>query len=87
MSPDKQSCSHASHSSTDRPACEREHSHVSHRMAPPQHPHPRPFVASSMRGTASGAGAPGSGEGGMGALLGRASQLRPPRVSFVFKSA
>lgn len=77
----------ASHGSADAPAAGRGHSHLPHRMAPPQHPlprptghPPRPFVGASNRPGAAPA-VPGVGEGGMGALLGLASQLRPPRVS------
>jgi len=57
-----------------------------HRMSPPQHPlirpsghPPRPFSGPS-RGAGAASGGAGGGEGGMGALLGVASQLRPPRV-------
>lgn len=76
----------ASHGSADAPAAGRGHSHLPHRMAPPQHPlprptghPPRPFVGASNRPGAAPA-VPGVGEGGMGALLGVASQLRPPRI-------
>lgn len=63
--------------------------HMLHRMSPPQHPlprppghPPRPFAGPSRgAGATSGGGGGGVGEGGMGALLGVASQLRPPRVS------
>lgn len=60
--------------------------HMMHRMSPPQHPLPRPPghpprpFAGPSRGAGAGSGGAGVGEGGMGALLGVASQLRPPRV-------
>lgn len=79
-----------SHGSADAPAAGRGHSHLPHRMAPPQHPlprptghPPRPFVGASTRAAGSAPTVPGVGEGGMGALLGQASQLRPPRVSLL----
>lgn len=59
-----------------------------HRMSPPQNPLPRPPghpprpFAGPSRGAGASHGSAGNGEGGMGALLGVASQLRPPRVSF-----
>lgn len=69
----------------------RGRSHMTQRMPPPQHPlprasghPPRPFVGSNNRGGAVSTGST-SGEGGMGALLGVASQLRPPRVSLAAK--
>lgn len=75
------------HGGPEASAAGRGHSHMSHRMAPPQHPlprsaghPPRPFAGASNRGGA-GPGGAGVAEGGMGALLGVASQLRPPRVS------
>ena len=74
-----------SHGSTETPAGGR--GHTLHRMSPPQHPlsrpsghPPRPFSGPS-RGAGAASGSAGGGEGGMGALLGVASQLRPPRVS------
>lgn len=74
------------HTGGDASAAGRGNSHASQRMAPPQNPlsrptghPPRPFVGCSMRGSPPNTQA--SGEGGMGALLGGASQLRPPRVS------
>lgn len=73
-----------SHGSTETPAGGR--GQMLHRMSPPQHPlsrpsghPPRPFSGPS-RGAGAASGGAGGGEGGMGALLGVASQLRPPRV-------
>eukprot|EP00752_Nemacystus_decipiens_P017504 g15692.t1 len=60
--------------------------HILHRMSPPQHPLPRPPghpprpFAGPSRGTGAASSGAGVGEGGMGALLGVASQLRPPRI-------
>lgn len=78
----------APHDSSEAPGAGRGHSQIPQRMAPPQHPlprptghPPRPFAGASSR-AGPGPGGPGLGEGGMGALLGVASQLRPPRVSF-----
>lgn len=81
-----QSAHAGSQHNTAESAAGRDHSHMAHRMPPPQHPlprasghPPRPFVGSNNRGGAVSGGST-SGEGGMGALLGVASQLRPPRV-------
>ncbi|CAM9120107.1 unnamed protein product [Ectocarpus sp. 8 AP-2014] len=85
---EKQDHSHllAPHGSAEAPAGGRGQSHMLHRMSPPQHPHsrlpghpPRPFAGPS-RSTGAGPGGAGVGDGGMGALLGVASQLRPPRI-------
>eukprot|EP00903_Cladosiphon_okamuranus_P017132 g15781.t3 len=60
--------------------------HMLHRMSPPQHPLPRPPghpprpFAGPRGGAGAASGGAGVGEGGMGALLGVASQLRPPRI-------
>lgn len=93
---EKQGHSHmhapAPHGSTEAPAGGRGHSHMLHRMSPPKHPLPRPPghpprpFAASRRDAGAGSNGSGMGDGGMGALLGVASQLRPPRVSIDYSS-